>query len=566
MTGTMTRNLGTCALCDTTEMELIDGCCEWCDRATNPAPPHPDAPQQPLVVIESGAETLDAVADIPTGVWVNPEAKQLSKLPDGSLVSAADCVRWMKAQYARPEFTDGAGGCYRDPVSGNLAMPPEFADSQPRLRQAWDTALQQRRSPESALFGCVTRGILATPPQVKLPGYVQGPASLNTWVVVAGPTGAGKSGSLNLMDRMMDVANEITATRVAIGSPQGLVSKYLGPDPEDPKKQVQVLTAAEYVCAEIDDFSNRADMPGSIMTARFRSMISCETVGSANATAERSRQLNDHNYRTTIVMAGQSSRMHKLICKEEIAGGTTGRIIWCSASGTQPPRYDPCAPEPDFSGDCSLGWTRRTEGGCHLKFPDTAKIQIRLWDQLNQDGALAQIDGHRMLNRMKLAAGLALLRDSNTREVPLCDWNMSGLMMDYSDAVRSEVMAAVAAVKSEDNAVRAKMKANEAVQINRAVNASQSEEATSQFDADVQKIGEKLWTRDDDGPHSANKMFHPVRSVRQRVSADSPERVRILDEIVARGWALESVMELGRHNVETAVWSKGPTSPFEGAE
>src|SRR5699024_981719 len=68
-------------------------------------------------------------------------------------------------------------------------------------------------------------------------------------------------------------------------------------------------------------------------------------------------------------------------------------------------------------------------------------------------GEHSDLDGHALLTRLKVAAGLALLEER--REVTDDDWELSGVIARMSDATRSRVIAHRQAEVAKANAARA---------------------------------------------------------------------------------------------------------------
>lgn len=372
-------------------------------------------------------------------------------LPDASAeASAKEVLTALRERYSNADYRDEKGGHYRDPSNGQLALPPKFWQQRTALKHIHDQSLKGGRPPEAVLFQILSLVLLHTPVSVEIPSLIGGgTGSANFCLAVIAPTGGGKGRTWKLARQIIDHAN--LKPRVDVlpsGTGEGIIESFMGID--DGGQRSQIKHQVGFYVPEVEKLESEIVRQGSTLVATLRSLAVGESIGNTNASKERSRRVEDGSYRCTYIVAGQPKYLAPLMSKHEISGGTTGRFVFASTDGTKPERFKP-GQQSTKSDVVPWRWQPPTSPR-ELKFPQAARDEVGVWDEIKSHdttGQIPEIDGYWSLNRMRLATALALLEDSSATSVRDDDWVLSGLLLDYSDAVRAETLSAVAAQARE---------------------------------------------------------------------------------------------------------------------
>lgn len=377
---------------------------------------------------------------------------------DGTQGTAADAMAAVRSRYVDPAHYNEDGTPLRAHGGyGPLVLPKSFFERSATLARIYREAMSRSGNPEAVLMNTLARVALATPPSVTLPGLGgSGSGSLNLMMFTVATTGGGKGATEAIAKGLLPLPTIISDAQPS--SAQGLVQKFLGPDddPEAPRGQLkQVHQAVGFSTSESTILQHIAEHreQGPIFGATLRQLAVGESVGQSNAKAERDRHLDAGSYRCTFSAYGQPHTLAWLLDPggSEELGGTLSRFMW-SAKSIAPKAKGRRSPSPPIA---PLDWIVPV-GPITLTFPESAIDDVELWSAVfsHDDGSvIAPRDSYWSVNRMKLAACLALLEDPTTGSVSDDDWRRAGLLMDYSDAVRSDATEAV--VNQRRDAARA---------------------------------------------------------------------------------------------------------------
>lgn len=324
-------------------------------------------------------------------------------------------------------------------------LPAGFWEARPELAQIRQAAHARTRSADAVLGVVLARLAVLIPPEVTLPPIVGATGSLDLAVALIGPSGSGKSSSARVSKELVPILDDNVAV-VPLGSGEGIVESYLGyvmrPD-EDGKPQRVKEQVRRGVLAMLDEGQALAEMGGrrgSTLLPTIRTAWSGDRLGQANASQETRRLLDAGCYRFALVAGFQTD--HAVTLLGDAAGGTPQRFAFFAAT-------DPDLPDrpPPWPGPLTIDHTY-VHGP--LDVDATIADEIRAQSLAVARGviAVAPLDAHRHLLRLKLAALLGVL-DSH-RGIDLEDWQLAGQILDASDKVRKSIQATAAAKAHED--------------------------------------------------------------------------------------------------------------------
>lgn len=334
-----------------------------------------------------------------------------------------------------------------------LPEAPDFWQSRQVLTHVREHARACRVSPWAALGSTLVRANTVTPPNVVLPALVGTRASLNLFVAVVGPSGAGKDAAEGA-SRDSIILDDDEIPVVPLGSGEGIARTFRphGTKPDDPNP----VTAAMFTASEIDSWAALATRSGSTLTAEMRKLYTGSSIGFANAGKDTRNVVMANTYRACALLGVQPLRSQPLLAAAD--GGLPQRIVWVPADDPDAPDRAPQKPEPlkvvtpDWD---TAEWVTISGGQTVLSVPATARRQIdahRL-AVLRSDPDIDPLDGHALLTRLKVAASLMILDGHTT--ISDEDWDLAGSVMEISTATREQCRQALADQTRRSNRARA---------------------------------------------------------------------------------------------------------------
>lgn len=331
-----------------------------------------------------------------------------------------------------------------------------FWASRPLLTHLHTFARARRVSPWAVLGVTLARMMTRTPHQVCLPPIVGGKASLNLFVGLVGPSGAGKGGAEAAAADAVELGHvEVHTTGSGEGIAHGFVKRVKG-EVEWHDEEHAVL----FSVSEIDTMAAQGDRRGSTLFPELRRAWSGERLGFGYADPTKRLPVPAHEYRLCLVAGIQPARAHALL--DDADGGTPQRFLWLSATDPDAPDDAPDEPKPLTWRPPSTGGIVNV-GGARVDVCDLARTTITDNRLAQLRGGGEALDGHALLARLKVAAALGIAdgRYSVTED----DWHLAGVVMQKSDAVRGRVTVALAAKAAATNAARADAEADRAVHV-----------------------------------------------------------------------------------------------------
>ncbi|QOV99711.1 bifunctional DNA primase/polymerase [Rhodococcus pyridinivorans] len=387
-----------------------------------------------------------------------------------------------------------AGG--KGPVVRDLTVDEEeaFWASSAALERVRQFAWSRSASPWSVLGVVLCEVVARVPPHVVLPPIVGGAASLNLFVNLVGASGEGKGKSVATAE---DLTSGLSyAAHKGIGSGEG-ITKTFGVRKKGSQVTLRVRDRAVVDSPEVDTLTAVAERKASTILGQLRKAWSGEDLSFNNADESRSPEVPKHSYRLALHVGVQPGRARALF--EDADGGTPQRFLWLStldplipdADVPEPPPLDLAHIEkrwptdPFLTGEALLfaddeeeeeSTPRRDDGV--LRKPTTFEVlevaqpirdTIRRNDKAKhwRKATDSALDGHRGLQRLKVAAALSLL-EGGTGNVTVDHWDRAELVLRRSDAVRAQVQGVLQDQDRKAAEARAKRNAEAEVAKDRA--------------------------------------------------------------------------------------------------
>lgn len=333
----------------------------------------------------------------------------------------------------------------------------------PILRAVHGVARQQMVGPWAVLGGVLAHAVCRIGPHVVLPPIVGSKASLNLFVGLVGPSGAGKDAAIAVAEELLRTSQ---TPRRKLGTGQGIDAMFT----KQTQKHgpVQFSDVALMMAPEIDTVDSHSRMNGSTLMSTLREVYSGSDLGAHYADQHKRRPVRRHSYRAAVIAGVQPARSGVLLGDAD--GGTPQRWLWLPTNAVEdagpklvPPAdvewwtdYEAWCPIGEVEGDESVA--RKTE--IVVDVCQTAIREIRAARQTRLRSSLTEqsndMTGHMLLTRLKVAAVLAFL-ERRTAVID-DDWELAGRIMGKSEETRT-VCANVLAERATQSA-RSKGKAD----------------------------------------------------------------------------------------------------------
>jgi hypothetical protein len=280
------------------------------------------------------------------------------------------------------------------------------------------------------------------------------PASLNTFVGVVGPSSAGKGGSLTVAAEVLEALGGVPFDVLPLGSGEAIAHAYAKRIKGNPKPQ-RIAESALFELAEVDTLAGLTERRGGTLLPELRKAWSGERVGFHYVDPTKRLPLEPHTYRLCLWVGIQPEKAGVLL--NDAAGGTPQRFVWLPVQDLGALSFDHSDEAPD-----PLRWEAPELSGGHIMgVCEEARRVILAAREAGLRGEVDALNGHALLCRLKVAAGLALL--DRRVDVDAQDWQLAGHVMDVSQATRSHVVAVLATEARRANVARAKAEGERSV-------------------------------------------------------------------------------------------------------
>lgn len=392
-------------------------------------------------------------------------------------------------------------------------MSDEFWTARASLTHVRDFALAYRCNPLGVLGVVLARVIAATDPNLVGPATVGGEWSLNLIVGLVGRSGQGKDAS----HAAGFAAVRLPHTREeGVGSGEGIARIF-----HTDKEGQQETRRAYLTASEVDRLTAIGGRQGSTLFSTIRQLWTGSTLGFANGQAHTKTNVAAHSYRAVMEIGIQPEGAGPLLADTK---GTAQRILWLPVAQIELPEAVPEPPKPRtlvLPDDRRRVLTIPTEAEAAVIEHRRAVLAMPL---VGDSGDVDPLDGHKMLTRLKVAAGLMLL-DERSEAITSEDWELAGALIAVSDRIRTTLANA-----SQDAIRRANRAKAHAV--------AERDEVLSERKLERAKAGVLRWL-ERDGELPRNELRSRARSDwRDQVSA-------ALADLVATGTVTEIRVDRG---------------------
>jgi hypothetical protein len=276
---------------------------------------------------------------------------------------------------------------------------------------------------------------------VTIPPLTGGRASLNLFVGLVGPSGAGKGGATAAATDTIDtgatwLGGEDGQRMVNLGSGEGIIHAFRKRTKDGDEWNTHAVV---FNVQEIDLLTATATRSGATILPVLRSMWSGEQLGFQNADPTRRIQVPPHQYRASLLVGIQPLRAGSLL--DDADGGTPQRFLFVPTDDPGAPDQPPIKPE-------KIKWRKPLFDSLRDPFTDTYDITLpeaveslvrdqRLEMLRNQAEGSKNASGHDTLARIKYAAHFALLAGRTT--VTDDDWDLAGTLHKISVHTRENI-------------------------------------------------------------------------------------------------------------------------------
>ncbi|WFE45324.1 hypothetical protein [Verrucosispora sp. WMMD1129] len=337
-------------------------------------------------------------------------------------------------------------------------LPDDFWSARPLFKAVREAAWASITSADAVLGSMLARAGAMVDHRIKFDSGRGPTGSLNTFVNLIGPSGAGKTEAMRTATRLLlpprylarlDGSSdpELFRDGIGLGTGEGMAEAYMGwiqretgeldrkGEPKTEKVRAQVRHNAFFYADEGQTLTKMMkERQGTTVGMAIRTAWTGGALGQANAREENTRFLPDGSYSMGLLIGYQPNIAQDLLA--DGGPGTPQRFLWLSAIDPNIP--DEPVPLPD-PVRITLG-EPGPAGAAVVSFPPDLRAQLRREQLARQRGEVVvdELDSHVPLMRCKLAALLALLDERF--EVTWDDWELGGLIWATSCAVRDRLI------------------------------------------------------------------------------------------------------------------------------
>lgn len=370
---------------------------------------------------------------------------------------------------------DGAEGPTVQQLAADAAEFEKFWAEREVLEHVRSFARSRLVSPWGMLGAVLTRTLCAVGPHVVLPPLVGSHGSLNLFLAVVGPSGAGKDAANAAARDAIDLGLVTPQHEAAPGSGEGIARAYVY---RDSGVLVTARTSVLFLTNEVDGLTAVGQRAGATLMPELRKAYMGDQLGFQYADKNKRLPVEAHSYRMGLIVGVQPGRAGFLL--DDSDAGTPQRFLWLPLSDPELPEDDDdeaaaLAPlrwkRPDFAQDppdALLGLH-----GDRVVMDVAPSIRKRIRDTrravLRGQDPQAALDAHGNLAQLKVAAAFALLDGS--QDVGESDWHLAGVLRKKSDETRAGVEAQLWKARSATNRARGKAEGERAVILSETVEA-----------------------------------------------------------------------------------------------
>lgn len=349
--------------------------------------------------VESGGDDEDQVIG-----WVNSAIRY---------VSPEDPRRWLPADRERA-----------------------FWDARPELQQIRQAAFAGMASPWAVLGALCVRVLADVQPTHRLITGIGDPegGNLNLYAVLAAESGGGKGVASQVARYLWP--SDVYAVEVASGEALPKLFARKVKDPVSGEYVTEWIRDSVIIDApEFGSLSASGSRTGATLTQRLCNGFSGEGLSFAVSDDSKNVEVPPNSYRLGVITGVQYGNAGLLLSESSTVTGLPQRFVWFPANvkAEELPDVRPDMPPP-------LRRWAFPPGGSRITVCDEAKRDVEAAQRAKLIGDIASpLDGHKLYARVKLAYALAVL-NKHYSSVRSDDWELSGIVMDVSDATRKRAV------------------------------------------------------------------------------------------------------------------------------
>ena len=311
-------------------------------------------------------------------------------------------------------------------------LPDEWWAQRPVLGHIRQAADSRRCGADGVLAVVACRLMALVDYRWRIPAIVSAPASLNLMCGLVAPPGIGKSSTNTTAGELLPFPIDLNIAYRPIGSGEGIAATYVGTDGN--KADGELLhRSAMFYCDEGSAFAKLDVRVGSLFASELRKAAHGAMIGQQNGNKATTRRVDAHQYRLAFVIGFQPTNAGPFIAND--SEGTPQRLIW--ATPFDPEHVPPPGERPAWPGQLHIK-PSTPSGDCFVSFTDDIRNDVDWSDYARKIGDTtesATLDGHRDLERLRLAVVLATL-DGRIGKVTDDDYEMAQQWSSASAALR----------------------------------------------------------------------------------------------------------------------------------
>lgn len=328
-------------------------------------------------------------------------------------------------------------------------MREHFWKARPILTHIQQFARARLVAPWAMLGAILAHVVAATSPRIQLPAIIGSEASLNLFIGLVGDAGAAKGASEKAARQALDLG-DLRAPVYPLGSGEGISHMFM----RNKSGEAEMHNATVVITIqEIDTLASLKGRQSSTIMPQLRQAAMGEQLGFFYVDETKRLMVPEHRYRLCLLAGIQPKRSGVLLSEDEIDGGTPQRFVWMSCDDPDAPDEDPDEPtpilwqQPDWSTLPMIG--KGADARKIMPLCETARATIVAARKARRRGDGDALDGHALLTREKVGAGLAILDGRVGIEDE--DWELAGAVMLESDSQRARCQSALSAMNRDQN-------------------------------------------------------------------------------------------------------------------
>jgi energy-coupling factor transporter ATP-binding protein EcfA2 len=350
-------------------------------------------------------------------------------------------------------------------------IPGDFWEARPLFHQLRAVAHSRVVGADGMFWSYATSIASSIPARVAYDSGVGTPVRPTLFVALTGPSGTGKS-------TVFSVARSVLPPGMPESRPpstgEGLVESYYGQvlrEQKQPDGKIKLIKVRERVSSnamfwldEGETYLRQSTKPDSTIGPTLRSFWSGGTVGQTNASEDRRRTLAAGTYTGGLVIGLQPDISGRLL--GDTATGTAQRFIWSAVTDTGIATPTPPVVRPRYLPPTLPDGRTSTEQFLAPAYePDLEPVLIPVapaiatdirWHQRalrRGEREPAEQDTQRTAQHIKIAGALCWM-DGRLAEITAEDWELAGVLLAASDAVRAELLEHAETVVQRERTAR----------------------------------------------------------------------------------------------------------------